>query len=218
MIKTSKICKIIIGCAVICALPSLVLAYPTAVSVIPSTDVIGANNLKLAYESNGNDQPFDTDNAEYFYTQYGIGEKFELGVDVYDLGGHDKKYLNAKYMISAESETMPAISVGAMYIGDGNAPLFYAVGSRSFGAARLFVGAQTWDDNDSMLLGASYKINEAFSAAADYQSSAWGRSTLGLTWHATTELSATLYGSRNNDRTLDAGDYIGLVIGYKVGL
>ncbi len=218
MNKTSKICKIIIGCAVICALPSLVGAYPTAVSVIPSTDVIGANNLKLAYESNGKNQPFDDNYSEYFYSQFGIGDKFELGYDVYYLGGNEKKYFNAKYLISAEYEGMPAVSVGSMYIGDGVAPTFYAVGSRTFSALRLFAGVVVNGDNDSVIAGVSCKISKDLSANADYQSADWGRSTLGFTWQSTNDISATIYGSYKNDRDLKAGDYIGLVIGYKVGL
>lgn len=217
MVK-SKLFKVVLGCAVLCVLPSLASAFPGAVNLIPCTDLVGANNLRLGYESDGHAQPYDSPYTQYLYSEYGVNDKLEIGLDSYDTENSTKNYFNAKYLVSGENGKMPAIAVGTMFVNSNNKSSFFAVGCKTFGKTRFHLGAQTQGDKDWLLVGADYAINDKFTLLADYQSGQNLYQTLGLYWKANQSLGVTVYYVRNNTEALRDTDVLCLNLGYTLAL
>lgn len=194
-------------------------SFPCAINLIPCADQMGQNNLRLSYESDGYHSPYDSPYTQYIYTQYGINDRMEVGVDFYDIDGSNDKFYNAKYSVLTESDKMPAVAVGAMYISDVTKTSYYAVGCKTLKSMRVHFGAQTQDGNSWLLFGADKKIGKALSVLADYQSGVGGFHTIGLYWQANTATGVALYYGRNNTADLrDSTDFIGLNIGYTLPL
>lgn len=198
--------------------PGVALAYPGSINLIPSTDIVGANSLRLSYESEGGNQPYGTGYTQYLYTQFGIGSKLELGYDVYDIKNvTDSRvgYWNAKYLVAPETDGTPAIAVGSMFIGAESKSSYYAVGSKTFGDYCLHLGAETQGDHNWTLAGFNCPLAKSFTFLADYQSGGLGCGTLGVNWQQSSTLNFTVYWTRfNNDALRDTSDFVGFNAAY----
>lgn len=194
-------------------------AFPCAINLIPCADQIGSKNLRFSYESEGYKSPYDKPYSEYIYTQYGINDKTEVGVDFYNIDGSNDKYYNAKYSLFSETAKVPAVAVGAMYISDVTKPSYYAVGCKTLKELRVHFGAQTQGGDSWALLGADKKIGKSLTLLADYQSGIGHYHTVGLYWQTNSSLAVTLYYARNNTEALrDSTNYVGLNFGYMLPL
>jgi len=200
-------------------LPVALWAYPSALNLAPCADILGANQLRIAYESDGHNQPYDDGNLEYIYTQIGIGGKFEFGVDFYDVRHASDKFFNAKYLVTAEKENTPAIAIGTRNISDVSKTSYYALGCKTYGKARLHFGGETQDGVTTGILGTDYLLAKGVSFLADYQSGQTHYSTAGVYWQATPAIGFNLYWARNNTSALrDTYDYVGAYAAYTLTL
>lgn len=214
--------KAIVLLAVCCTLSLLsivALAYPGALNLIPTTDVMSKDSLRLAYEADGKNQPYDSGYTEYIYTQFGVSDKLEVGFDVYDVDGASTKYFNAKYLVTAGDSRLPAVAVGTMLVGSESKPSYYAVGSRNYGETRLHAGIQSQSNRTWGIFGLDHAISDRLCLLADYQSGSGKYHTLGICWEQSPSLGVTLYFVRNNTASLrDTEDYVGLNLAYTISL
>lgn len=191
------------------------VAYPGSVNLIPCCDFVGPGSVRIAYESDGIKQPFGKDYMEYLYTQFGIGERFECGVDFCDFGGITDKQYNAKYLLSVDNGRMPSVALGAMNVGKLTKSSFYLVGCKDLSALRLHLGCQTSGGDTWVLIGADRAISKSLTLLADFQSGPGRCHTLGLYWQATPSIAATVYCARNNTPEFrDDSDFVGLNVAY----
>ncbi len=196
-------------------LPVALCAYPSALNLVPTADMMGANQLKLSYESDGHNQPFGDEQAEYIYSQVGIGDKLEFGVDLYDIRHSNEAFYNAKYLVTAEKDNVPAIAIGARCISAVCKTSLYAVGYRSFEKARLHFGAETQDGENYLMFGADYDLGSGVSLLADWETGVGQYSTAGIYWQASKAASLGLYWAHNNTASLrDTYDYLGGYVAY----
>lgn len=211
----TKAARLIAVCCGLLMLSAAALAYPGGLNLIPTTDVLAANSFRLGYEADGPDQPFDTGYTEYIYSQFGVTDRLEVGLDVYDVDGASMEYFNAKYLLTSENGSTPAVAAGTMLVGSDSKPSFYAVGSRSCMGGRLHFGVQNQSDRTWGLFGVDYPISEQFFLLADYQTGRGLYHTVGIYWQQSDSLGATVYFVRNNTASLrDSGDYVGLNLAY----
>lgn len=218
MSVTCKAAKLfIIGFAISLA-PGIVMAYPTAISVVPSCDIAAPKTLVLAYESEGHRQPYDTGYGEYFFSQIGLTDKIEAGLDIYDYNHSSKPYYNAKYLLYSESKERPGVAAGFMLAGNHSGTLYYAIASSAFNNIRFHFGFGAEPGVKKLLLGASYTINDKLSLAADYQSAGTGCFTGGVNYSVNDESSIYLYDTIYNDSDRDDDNYIGLNYQHKLPL
>lgn len=211
--RISLLGVVLFGITLLAAQPSA--AYPGSLNLIPCADFTGAHNVRIAYETDGSRQPFSNGNQQYFYTEFGIGDRFEAGVDYCELGATTYKLYNAKCLVLGESRRMPSLAVGTWNVGDTSKPAYYLIGCRTLGALRLHAGCQTQGSQTSVLAGTDWKIGGTLTALADYQSGAGLFHTLGLYWQATPTMAATLYYCRGNTPELRGElDYVGLNLQY----
>ena len=190
-------------------------AFPCSLNIIPCTDQLGANNLRLSYESDGSKNPYDQPNSQYIYTQFGINNRTEIGVDFYNIDGSNDKYYNVKYSLLGETAKTPAVDVGVMNISNFTRPSYYAVSSKQLTAMRIHFGAQAQGGDSWALFGADKKIGKTLTLIADYQSGIGRYHSIGLYWQTNSSMGVSLYYARNNTAELrDSTDYVGLSFGY----
>lgn len=218
MSNTCKAAKLLIIGFAISLLPGIVMAYPTSISVVPSCGVAEPKTLVLAYEAEGHRQPYDTGYGEYFFSQIGVTDKLEVGVDIYDYNHTSTTYYNAKYLVFSESKEKPGLAAGFMLAGNHSGTLYYAMASRTFNGICCHLGFGAEPGVKKLLLGASYTINDKFSVAADYQSARSGCFTGGVNYSLSNDSSIYLYNTIYNDSDSDDDNYIGLNYSYKLPL
>lgn|GEM_PF-3431633 len=197
------------------ALPAALWAFPTALNLVPTADILGANTMRIAYESDGHNQPFDNPHTEYFYTQIGLGGKFEFGADDYDFRHIAYKVYNAKYLLTAENEITPAIAIGFKDVSDISKTNYYVAGYKTYGKARLHFGGETQDSKSWLFLGTDYVLAHGLYFIADWQTGKGRNASAGVAWEATKAICFSLYFTKNNTSSLrDTSDYVGGYVGY----
>jgi len=191
---------------------SLLHAYPTGLNVIPSADILPAGNIRIGYESDGNKQPFDNGHVQYLYTQVGIRDRLEAGVDLYDVGGAKVSTFNAKLLLTPERNHLPELSVGVLNVANGISPGAYLVGTKNFGPLGVVAGAEHQSGDTWALVGAYYAVTPKFYLLGDYQSGSGRQGTVGAYYYFTPALGVNIYYAKNN--TDSHADYVGAYIGY----
>jgi hypothetical protein len=166
-----------------------VLATPSTIIYIPSTDVQAPKTMHLGLDTYFTFDGKGVGNTVDTGLTWGF-KKFEVGVD--HVGGTDDPFMgNIKFQALTESSKMPAISLGAYNLGGkknglaGN--LWYVLGSKTFQFGRLHLGYQHGEKSrvgvdENMLLAAWDKqLNKKWWGAADYASgdSAFGALSFG---------------------------------------
>lgn len=163
----------------IAALSPVVNACPTSLNLIPSVDVMEPYTLSIQYENDGYPNTFQAGSDNLYYFQMGITPKLEAGVDFLSSGGETKTLLNAKYQFFSETEKHPALSVGAMSIGAGPSPVYYAVAAKTFGKPRLHIGAMGNGDGSEIIGGVDLSLNDSLCLMSDYIGGSEGFASIG---------------------------------------
>jgi hypothetical protein len=182
----------------------IVTASPTALNLIPTADLLEPNQARIEYENDGYTGLF-TDEAENLYMfQLGITPRLEVGLDFYRFEDDTDTILNAKYVLFTESETHPALAVGAMEIGEGDEASYYAVASKDFGKYRLHLGAAGDDEDTELIAGFETPISESVLFMADYLGGDEGYTAVGAYWEPTKGPAVSLsYGFANESANDD---------------
>lgn len=170
-------------------------ATPSTLVWIPSTDIQPDQTWHL-----GVDNYFTPESGYRSPTDVGLTYGFakgraEAGVDYFG-GQDDPFFLNAKYLLTVETEKVPAIAVGGFSFGtkknvtDYN--LLYAVVAKTFSGARLTGGYchgnedALGTDPDMLLLGLDGYLtkDKKWWGAVDYQSgdNAFGALSFGVSY------------------------------------
>lgn len=190
----------------------LLKAYPTSLNVVPTANILPAGDIQLLFESDGHSNPFEKDSTQYLYSQIGILDHLEVGVDLYDFGGENVMTYNAKVQLMPESDRLPAMAIGAMDISKETTPGSYLVGSKNIGPWGLHAGIAHQADQTWAMLGTNFTVNQKISLAADYQTGDGQEGTVGVNYSLTPAMGLSVYYSKNN--TESSADYVGAYIGY----
>jgi hypothetical protein len=190
------------------ALASRALAYPTSLNLMPVADSLEAGTLRLEVELDGDPTPFATGTGWQVYTQYGITDRLEVGLDVVDVNLGSRCQLNAKWVVAPESNEMPALAVGLLEANHGAVSSdWYVVLSKDVSPVRVHAGALS-DDSLRGMLGAEYWFGEDTGVAADWATGPGAYHSLGVYQHLGGGLWGTLYYGRGN--TSSDGGFVGL--------
>ena len=204
--------------AVAALLLKSVSAYPTALNLIPTADILEANNLRVAYESDGKNQPFGQPNFQYIYTEYGIGDRLEFGVDGYDVTHAGQLYYNAKYLLLSENASIPAIAAGVWTVSAETQPAYYLTGYKSLNKLRLHAGVESQAGTGRLQFGVDYTLTPDLSVLADYQTGVGRYHTIGLFYTPTSRIGINIYYAHNNTPALRGTDYLAAYVGYTLPL
>lgn len=193
------------------ALSTRVSSSP-GLNTVPTADILGASQVRLGYESDGGNWPYANGHTEYIYTGYGIGGRFQLNIDFYDVRRACNTYYSATYLIQKEEQHQPALAIGVENVSRVSQAGYYAVGYRTSGKARLHFGVQRQGAVNSLILGVDYVMCRKLTFLVDWQSGEGFFSGVGIFWQATPNVGIQLYAVHNN--TEPASDYMGLYAGY----
>jgi hypothetical protein len=141
----------------------------TGLTLIPTNDYTGANAWQFGAQTQST--YFHTD--QFVLTEFGIGDRFELGIDYYANTGHadDRAYFNCKYMVFKSDTHKFYVSGGLYNLTANGTSIPFAVATKDFGIFRLHAGAQyegTTDRATNFLCGADKIFSNGIQIMADY--------------------------------------------------
>lgn len=201
-------------CAVTVA-PIACVACPSALNLVPTADVLPANEFTLQIEADGHGWPGDRGGEYWLLTGFGIRDRLEIGLDrslPQDGGG--EWFMDGKFQIVPESEASPAIAVGALDLTRGGMETdWYLVATKDIGALRATAGYSK-NGEQRLLLGASWDVSERLTLMSDYSSAPGGALTLGVASEVSPGVCALLYFAQNN--TSGADNFVGLNLGWRL--
>jgi hypothetical protein len=142
--------------------------YPYGLCTIPSAQTVGPRTLLVEFDSSGSTKPLTTDCTTGFLSQYGIGSRFEVGVDRYEGSDWGTTVWNGKMLLFEEGRVMPAVAFGMMDISRDSKPTAYTVLTKSFGPARLHAGWIRASYSRGMMVGADVDLTPSLWLGADY--------------------------------------------------
>jgi len=189
-------------------------AYPTCINLVPTAKTVGAGAVSVQWESDGES---GRKSAHYIYTQFGLSDQFEVGLDFYDVGTGARLYGNAKYVLFPEGRGLPGVAAGMWNIADGIVAEPYFVASRTLGSFALHAGSARSGGKWEVVGGAGVSVLKSLSVQADILSGIGGYTTYGATYALPGDLGLTLYHTRCRDRTADA-DYTGVNLSWTKAL
>ena len=191
MNNTSKAAMLAVISAVIllaiCSFPAF--GCYSGLMLIPTAETVGANQYGLDAQLDGV-YPALKEDLRMLNTEFGIGERFEAGVD-FDLSedAPTRLLLNAKYLLSQDAKTRPALAVGFCNMGRHIRTIPYLVATHDFKILRGHLGIIRTEEDDSWFAGADREIAPKLTLMADYTSGKSNFSSLGIGYEFTENLS-----------------------------
>ncbi|MHB9130117.1 MAG: hypothetical protein ACYDBB_03380 [Armatimonadota bacterium] len=148
--------------------------------LIPTADMVGANNFSLDAQVDGSLPECEVD-LKLLNTQFGFGDRFEAGVD-FDLSDNadTRALFNAKYLLATYQGGKGALAVGTSNIGNHLTSLPYLVATQDLTALRGHAGVIRIDGRNRWFVGADRALNEQCTLMGDYTHGEENYSSLGL--------------------------------------
>jgi len=150
------------------ALPSM--ACYSGLLVIPTADTVGANQYDIELQADGTTDKLKAD-TYILNTQFGLGKRLELGVDVDLHEKTDDRFLfNGKYILAKSTDGKHAIAAGVCNFSptaDIDSPP-YLVATLDFGALRGTLGATYLNTQTQAIVGIDKTVNPRLTLMADY--------------------------------------------------
>ena len=189
---------------------SLALAVPTALNLIPTADVPGPRNFCWQLEADGHTTPFSAGAQYWLLTCFGITDELEVGLDRMESRDDGAWFLDAKLLLTPETDRTPALALGARDLTRGGpANFWYLVATKDLGSVRTTFGYQN-DETGRLLIGATHQLSDTTSLLADWTSGPDAYAALGLAHQVGPNLTALLYFARGSSSPDDS--FVGLNI------
>jgi hypothetical protein len=192
-------------------------ASPTALNVIPIVETVPAGNILLGVATATVRSSIVKTNLNLFETEYGIGDRCEIGVDpVFGEGGG--ALINGKYRFFDESRFRPAAAIGVQNAGPrfSNQP-FIAL-CKTFQPARLHFGAIGDQGTMRAMFGIEKTYGKSFTLQADYMSGSGNWFSIGFVAGGATGWSLNVAQLIGNSESSGNGYLIDLQWGGKLRL
>jgi len=179
----------------ICIIASAAAAYPTALNILPTADMLPPGKMRCELEWDVAVQPAAPPTGS-IYLQCGLLDWLEGGLDAEHLTENPRWRFNCKVRILKETKMQPALAVGAMNIQGFDAPSeVYIVASRQRGRLRLHSGLWLQEGTGQAMGGFEYDWNERTGLLGDALAGQEGYWTLGVYQALGNDMYACLYGA-----------------------
>lgn len=172
----------------LCALalsPQIAFGCCSGLGVIPTAETVGADQYGVEFQFDG---PFPVRSTDVYIinTEFGLGDRFEAGVD-YDLsdGVATRALINAKYLLAVGTPRSPAVAVGVCSVGRHTKATPYAVLTQEFTGCRGHLGVMHTEDHNRVFVGVDKALAERWTVMADYTAGDEGWSSLGANYQFT---------------------------------
>lgn len=168
---------------------------PTGVVAVPTADVLSHAEWRLKLQQ---DIASELPRRSGVFSQFGIGNRVEGGVDLAG-AGRDNVYLgNVKARLWATSDSRLAAAAGVANIGDGIKPLYYGVVSGTSGRLRLH-GGLAGDGHARAMLAAELAVAPRLNTFAEWMSGPGAPVSVGLQYQVGRRTGAQAYFQRLNN-------------------
>ncbi len=192
----------------ICVLASAATAYPTALNIIPTADILPPHTMRGELEWDIVWPPASPPTGS-LYLQCGLTAWLEGGLDVESLTENPLWRFNLKARILRETNTQPALAMGLMNMkGFASLPDVYIVISRQKGPWRFHGGLWRQEGTCQAMGGFEYYWNERTGFLGDAIAGQEGYWTLGVYQALGKDIYACLYGAWGHSEK--AGRFVGL--------
>ena len=178
-------CLVLLVATLVFAATTPSFACYSGLFVIPTADMVGANQYDIELQVDGTTDRLKAD-TYLLNTQFGLGDRLELGVDV-DL--HDKtddRFLfNGKYLLAKSADGKLAIAAGVCSCSptgdiDSNP---YLVATQNFGQFRGTLGATYLNEQTQAVIGVDKTLNPHVTLMADYTTGNDNYSSVAFNYH-----------------------------------
>lgn len=166
------------------------LATYSGLVVIPTTDVVGDKQYSIEeLQTDGNFSGLTAD-TYLVNTEFGIGERFETGID-FDIADEadSRVFLNAKYIVARSADARRALAVGVFNCAENVDSTPYLVGSQRVGAGNLNMGMMHLEGHLRPFIGLDRALTDRISVMADYTHGDDNYSSTGINYQASDALS-----------------------------
>jgi len=152
--------------------------------IVPTADVAGPLVWVLDIQWQGYPRAFKTDQL-IVNTEWGIGERFEMGLDVDATRGavEHRALFNAKYVFFKNRSKGLAMALGVQNVNQAFQSYPYVVATKDWGILRTHAGIQHEEGNrHHWFLGVDRTIGEHWQLMADHTAGSGNFSTMGVGW------------------------------------
>lgn len=157
----------------------------SGLTVIPTTDVVGAGQYSLDLQTDGS---LPVPRADFYLlnTEFGIGDRFEAGVD-FDLSedADPRVLFNAKYVLAQNADNTRVLAVGISSLADGVKSVPYVTGMADLRAFRLHLGMLHQEGMDRWFAGVDRELTDKLYACVDYTNGDENYSSVGVNYQFT---------------------------------
>ena len=155
--------------------------------LIPTTDVAGSYAWALDVQWQGYSRLLRTDQL-LINTEFGLGERFEAGVDVDATSGEVERrvLLNAKYVFFKSGRFGISAAAGVQNMDSHFTPHPYLVCTKEWGAVRMHLGVQRESEGKGHhgFFGMDRCFGERWQVMADHTAGPENYSSAGVSWMA----------------------------------
>ena len=140
----------------------------SGLALIPTAETVGSNQYSVTLQTDGT---FDKLKADTYIvnTQFGIGDRFEAGLDYDASAGIDTRlFWNAKYILTNFNKDAAAFAIGYTGIAKNQKSAPYITLTNDFKAIRGHIGFIKSDDKYRLFIGADKELSDKFCLMADY--------------------------------------------------
>lgn len=172
---------------VVSALPGS--ACFTGLTLIPTAETVGAGAVSIEpqFDSFGSKPGPD---ARILNTQFGLGERFEAGVDFdWSEDADNRTLLNAKYVFLASTNRMPSMAAGVFNVGRGMRAVPYVACSAEMRGINCHLGGMRTESRNRWFAGVHKPASSSVCLMADYISGAENFSAVGVEYALTQNLA-----------------------------
>ncbi len=187
MSSTNRKCVLLSVAVIVAALgpaPASWACYSGLV-LIPTADVTGPYIWALDLQWQGYSRALRTDQL-IINTEFGFGERLELGVDVDATSGsvENRALFNAKYVFVSSDAHRFAMAAGVQNVGQRFTPVFYLVATKDWGVLRTHAGVQHDEDGgrNELFMGVDRSLGERWQIMADYTAGDQNAASAGVSW------------------------------------
>jgi hypothetical protein len=169
-------------------LPSATQAAPTGLNLMPTADLLAAEEAVSEFEVDGA-RLFDSECSQWALLQVGVSDRVEVGVDrCFD--GEKDTFGNAKLLLAREGRG-PAVALGVQNVAPGAQAQPYLSLAKDVGRARLHLGAIRLDGRVEAMAGIERGIGDRLTLLLDHVTGDGAATGVGLSVNVAPGLSLT---------------------------
>lgn len=188
------------GAGVLLAAGGPAWAAYSGLTLIPTADLLGPGQVCLDYQVFGS-FPMGRVHAAYVNTQFGVGNRAELGLDFdFTEDAPAEASFNAKLLLQPPERGL-GLAVGVCNVAEHLQPSSYFAATQGAGAARLHAGAiRTPEDETQGFAGVDYGLSDRVQLCADYVAGDENGSALGIAYQFSERWSILIAWLRPHER------------------